>query len=96
MFVELILAASVAAYVAVVALGHVLLIAAIYKYLREDGAGGRGRKAAAREQETAAAAGDAATQTATRLARRSGAARPLAAGTVIRLVRPDVEHPQHS
>jgi len=94
MFVELILAASIAAYVAVVALGHVLLIAAIYKYLREDGAGGRGRRAAAREQETAD--GDAAPQTATRFARGSGAARPLAAGTVIRLVRPDVEHPQHS
>jgi hypothetical protein len=92
--IELIMAALIAAYVAVVALGHVLLIAAIYKYLREDSAGGRGRKAAGREQETAA--GDAETQTATKLARRSGATRPLAAGTVIRLVRPDVERPQHS
>ena len=94
MLIELIMAALIAAYVAVVALGHVLLIAAIYKYLREDSAGGRGRKAAAREQETAA--GDAETQTATRLASRRGATRPLAAGSVIRLVRPDVEHPQHS
>jgi len=91
--IELIMAALIAAYVAVVALGHVLLIAAIYKYLRQDSAGGRGRKAAAREQETAA--GGAETQ-ATRLARRSGATRPLAAGSVIRLVRPDVERPQHS
>jgi hypothetical protein len=92
MLIELIMAAFIAAYVAVVALGHVLLIAAIYKYLREDSAGGRGRKAADREQETAA--GDA--ETATRFARRRGATRPLAAGSVIRLVRPDVEHPQHS
>jgi hypothetical protein len=93
MLIELIMAALIAAYVAVVALGHVLLIAAIYKYLREDSAGGRGRKAADREQETTA--GDA--ETATRFARRrGGATRPLAAGSVIRLVRPDVEHPQHS
>ena len=47
MLIELIMTALIAAYVAVVALGHVLLIAAIYKYLREDSAGGRGRKAAA-------------------------------------------------
>jgi hypothetical protein len=94
MLIELIMAAFIAAYVAVVALGHVLLIAAIYKYLREDSAGGRGRKAADREQETAA--GDAEPQTATRFARQRGATRPLAAGSVIRLVRPDVEHPQHS
>ena len=94
MFVELILAACIAAYVAIVALGHVLLIAAIYRCLREDSAGGRGRGATAREQETAA--GDAAPLTATRFARRSGETRPLAAGSVIRLVRPDVEHPQHS
>jgi hypothetical protein len=93
MLIELIMAAFIAAYVAVVALGHVLLIAAIYKYLREDSAGGRGRKAAAGEQETA---GDAETLTATRFARRRGATRPVAAGSVIRLVRPDVEHPQHS
>jgi hypothetical protein len=94
MFVELILAASIAAYVAIVALGHVLLIAAIYRCLREDSAGGRGRRAAACEQETAA--GDAAPLTATRVARRRDATRPVAAGSVIRLVRPDVEHPQHS
>jgi hypothetical protein len=92
MLIELIMAALIAAYVAVVALGHVLLIAAIYKYLREDSAGGHGRKAAAGEQETAA--GDA--ETATRFARRRSATGPVAAGSVIRLVRPDVEHPQHS
>jgi hypothetical protein len=94
MLIELIVAACIAAYVAIVALGHVLLIAAIYKYLREDSAGGRGRKAAAREQETAA--GGTEPLTATRFARRRGATRPVAAGSVIRLVRPDVEHPQHS
>jgi hypothetical protein len=92
--IELIMAALIAAYVAVVALGHVLLIAAIYKYLREDSAGGRGRKAAAREQETAA--GDAEPLTTTRFASRRGATRPVAAGSVIRLVRPNVEHPQRS
>jgi hypothetical protein len=91
MFIELILATSVTAYVAIVALGHVLLFAAIYRCLREDSAGGRGRRAAAREQATAA--GDA-PRTATRFAR--GATRPVAADSVIRLVRPDVEHPQHS
>jgi hypothetical protein len=94
MFIELILTASVTAYVAIVALGHVLLFAAIYKCLREDSAGGRGRRAAAREQETAA--GDADSLTATRFTRRRGATRPAAAGSVIRLVHPDVEHPQHS
>jgi len=92
MFIELILTASVTAYVAIVALGHVLLFAAIYRCLREDSAGGRGRRAAAREQETAA--GDAEPRTATRFAR--GATRPVAAGSVLRLVHPDVEHPQHS
>jgi hypothetical protein len=91
MLIELIVAAFIAAYVAVVALGHVLLVAAICKYLR-DSAGGRGRKVESREQE--AAAGDAAPRTATRFAR--GATRSVAAGSVIRLVRPDVEHPQHS
>jgi hypothetical protein len=94
MLIELIAAAFIAAYVAVVALGHVLLIAAIYKYLREDSAGGRGRGTAAREQETAA--GDTEPRTATRFARRQGATRPVTAGSVIRLVRPDIEHPQHS
>jgi hypothetical protein len=94
MVVELILAASIAAYVAIVALGHVLLFAAIYRCLREDRAGGRGRRAAAREQETAV--GDAESRTATRFARRRDATRPVTAGSVIRLVRPDVEHPQHS
>ena len=94
MLIELIVAAFIAAYVAVVALGHVLLIAAIYKYLREDSAGGRGRRAATRQQQTEA--GDAEALTATRFARRTGAARSVAAGSVIPLVRPDVEHPQHS
>jgi hypothetical protein len=94
MFIELILAAPIAAYVAIVALGHALLIAAIYRCLREDGAGGRGRKAATHDQQTAGS--DAEPQTATRFARRRDATRPVAAGSVIRLVRPDVEHPQHS
>jgi hypothetical protein len=40
--IELVISASVAAYAAVVALGHVLLIAAIYKGLREDDTRGRG------------------------------------------------------
>jgi hypothetical protein len=93
MLIELIVAAFIAAYVVVVALGHVLLVAAICKYLR-DSAGGRGRKVERREHE--AAAGDAESLTATRLARRSGVTRPVAAGSVIRLVSPDLEHPQHS
>jgi hypothetical protein len=92
--IELIVAAFIAAYVTVVALGHVLLVAAIYKYLREDSTGGRGRRAAACEQEKAA--GDAETRTATRFARRRGTTQPVAAGSVIHLVRPDAEHPQHS
>ena len=93
MFIELILTASVTAYVAIVALGHVLLFAAIYRCLREDSAGGRGRRAAAREQEAAARDGE--PGTATRFARRRDTTRPVTAGSVIRLV-PDVEHPQHS
>ena len=91
MLIELIMAVFIAAYVAVVVLGHVLLLAAICKYLR-DSAGGRGRKVESREEETAG--GDAAPQSATRFAR--GATRPLGAGSVIRLVRRGVEHPQHS
>jgi hypothetical protein len=42
--IELIVIAVVAAYLAIVVLGHVLLVAAIYKCLREDYMGGRGRK----------------------------------------------------
>jgi hypothetical protein len=44
MLVELIMMALVIAYVGVVALGHALLVAAIYRCLREDYVGGR-RKA---------------------------------------------------
>ncbi len=47
MLIELIAAPFVVAYVLIVALGHVLLVAAIYKCLREDYSGGRGRKAVA-------------------------------------------------
>ena len=54
MLIELIVAAFVAAYVAVVAFGHVLLMAAIYECRREDGSGGRGRMTAARPQIAAA------------------------------------------
>jgi len=41
MLVELIMMALVVAYIGVVVLGHVLLIAAIYRCLREDYFGGR-------------------------------------------------------
>jgi hypothetical protein len=41
MLVELIMMALVTAYVGVVVLGHVLLVAAIYRCLREDYVGGR-------------------------------------------------------
>jgi hypothetical protein len=40
--IELVISAFVAAYAAAVALGHVLLIAAIYQGLREDDPRGRG------------------------------------------------------
>ena len=46
MLIELIVIAVVVAYLAIVGLGHVLLIAAICKCLREDYMGGRGRKTA--------------------------------------------------
>jgi hypothetical protein len=52
--IELIIAAFVAAYVAVVAFGHVLLMAAIYECPREDGSGGRRRRTAVRPQIAAA------------------------------------------
>jgi hypothetical protein len=48
--IELIIAAFVAAYVTVVAFGHVLLMAAIYDYSRADSGGGRGRRTAVRPQ----------------------------------------------
>jgi hypothetical protein len=41
MLVELIMMALVVAYIGVVALGHVLLFAALYRCLREDHVGGR-------------------------------------------------------
>jgi hypothetical protein len=43
MLIELIMVALVVVYVGVVVLGHVLLIAAIYKCLCEDYLGGRRR-----------------------------------------------------
>jgi hypothetical protein len=52
--IELIITAFVAAYVAIVALGHVLLMAAIYECPREDGSGGRGRMTAVRPRIAAA------------------------------------------
>jgi hypothetical protein len=56
--VELIVAPLIIAFLLVAALGHVLLAAAIYKCLREDHVGGRGRGVAARN--TPAADNDAA------------------------------------
>jgi hypothetical protein len=53
--IELIIAAFVAAYVTVVALGHILLAAAIYKCPREDSSGGRGRRKSVRPLIAAAA-----------------------------------------
>jgi hypothetical protein len=44
---ELIVTALISAYLGIVALGHVLVIAAIYKCLREDYAGGGGRRTTA-------------------------------------------------
>ena len=44
MLIELVISAFVAAYAAVVALGHVLLVAAIYKGPREDDTSGWGRR----------------------------------------------------
>jgi hypothetical protein len=54
LLIELIIAAFVAAYVTVVAFGHVLLVAAIYRDPREDGSDGRGRRSAVRPQIAAA------------------------------------------
>src|SRR5262245_9770107 len=44
---ELIMAALISVYLVILALGHVLVIAAIYKCLREDYIGGRGRRTTA-------------------------------------------------
>jgi hypothetical protein len=44
MLIELVISAFVTAYAAVVALGHVLVVAAIYKGPREDDTSGRGRR----------------------------------------------------
>ncbi|HET9245050.1 MAG TPA: hypothetical protein VFO15_04530 [Xanthobacteraceae bacterium] len=41
---ELIVTALISVYLGIAALGHVLVIAAIYKCLREDYIGGRGRR----------------------------------------------------
>lgn len=57
MLVELIMVALVVVYVGVVVLGHILLVAAIYKCLCEDHVGGRRRTAEARD--TAPPHGDA-------------------------------------
>ena len=46
MLLELIVAAFVATYVIVVALGHFLLMAATYQDPREDSSDGRGRRTA--------------------------------------------------
>jgi hypothetical protein len=43
MLVELIMVALVIIYIGLVALGHALLVAAIYRCLREDHVGGRRR-----------------------------------------------------
>jgi hypothetical protein len=48
MSIELIAAGFIAAYLGIAALGHVLVIAAICKGVREDYFGGRGRRAAGR------------------------------------------------
>ncbi|HEY6996256.1 MAG TPA: hypothetical protein VH397_21350 [Xanthobacteraceae bacterium] len=49
--IELIAAGFVAAYLGIAALGHVLVIAAICKYAREDHFGGRGRRTVAGERQ---------------------------------------------
>jgi hypothetical protein len=47
MLVDLIMPGLAAAYVAIAGLGHGLLLAAIYRCLREDDLGGRRRRVAA-------------------------------------------------
>jgi hypothetical protein len=54
LLIELIVAAFVATYVIVVAVGHIILMAAIYKCPRADGSGGRGRGIAVRPRVAAA------------------------------------------
>ncbi|HKA82078.1 MAG TPA: hypothetical protein VKD43_18700 [Xanthobacteraceae bacterium] len=44
MLIELVMMVMVIVYIGVVALGHVLLIAAIYRCLREDYFGGRPKR----------------------------------------------------
>jgi hypothetical protein len=55
MFVELITASLIGAFLVVAGLGHVLVLAAIYKCLRDDYVEGRGRRLPA---QIAKAAGD--------------------------------------
>ena len=54
MLLELIVAAFIATYVIVVAVGHFLLMAAIYQCPREDSSDGRGRGTAVGPQIAAA------------------------------------------
>jgi hypothetical protein len=44
MLIELITAAAVGTSVIIIALGHVLLVGAIYRCMREDYVGGRGQR----------------------------------------------------
>jgi hypothetical protein len=44
MLIELITAAAVGTSVIIIALGHVLLVGAIYRCMREDYIGGRGQR----------------------------------------------------
>jgi len=50
MLIELVMMVMVITYIGVVALGHVLLIAAIYRCLREDYFGGRPQRIAAERE----------------------------------------------
>ena len=68
MLIELIVTAIVVAYLAIVVLGHVLLIAAICKCLREDYISGRGRKTASWHPKVIDGAKARAEQSATKLA----------------------------
>lgn len=47
MFIQLTITVFVAAYIAIVAVGHVLLVAAVLRYLREGFTDGRPQRAAA-------------------------------------------------
>jgi hypothetical protein len=44
MLIELIAAAALGAWIIIVVLGHVLLVGAMYRCLREDYVGGRGQR----------------------------------------------------